>query len=177
MIDIFKGKTQSLEEIMASREARADFQTDLCREYGKAVVALKLNIPGPVKDSKGIREIFACGLEAYYEVLIKEENLKPCFEKMVLADSGPEYFSVVDLDPRKLKRLLLALEDQHPLGRLMDFDVLSGEGESISRSDFDLPGRTCLVCGEPVLSCSRSRGHGLEALQNVINQMFEAYFI
>lgn len=177
MAELFNGKEQSLEEVMASRESRAAFQADLCRRYGKAVVAFKLNIPGPVKDSKGIREIFACGLEAYYEVLIKEENLQPYFEKMVLADSGPEYFSVVDLDPRQLKRLLLTLEDQHPLGRLMDFDVLEGEGESISRSDFDLPSRTCLVCGEPVLSCSRSRGHGLEELQSVIHQMFEAYFI
>ena len=47
------------------------------------------------------------------------------------------------------------------MGRLYDLDVLSPGGEKLSRPQ----SRRCLICGGPVTVCSRSRAHGLAAIQ------------
>ena len=47
------------------------------------------------------------------------------------------------------------------MGRLYDLDVLSPEGEKLSRPQ----SRRCLICGGPVTVCSRSRAHGLPAIR------------
>ncbi|MEA7571641.1 citrate lyase holo-[acyl-carrier protein] synthase, partial [Salmonella enterica subsp. enterica serovar Virginia] len=42
----------------------------------------------------------------------------------------------------------IALEQRYPLGRLWDIDVLTAEGEILSRRHFALPARRCLLCGQ-----------------------------
>ncbi|CDB25954.1 putative uncharacterized protein [Oscillibacter sp. CAG:241] len=60
-----------------------------------------------------------------------------------------------------MKDLCLRLEEQAPVGRLYDLDVLSPSGEKLSRPQ----SRRCLICGGPVTVCSRSRAHGLAAIR------------
>ena len=51
----------TLQQILDAREARAQKQQLLLRQYGKPLVCFTMNIPGPVKDSPLIREGFRLG--------------------------------------------------------------------------------------------------------------------
>lgn len=66
------------------------------------------------------------------------------------------------------------LEEQLPYGRLLDIDVLDGEGAHISRAELGLPERGCLVCGAPGRACAASRAHTLEELEIAQERIFAA---
>lgn len=178
MVKVFDGEEQSLEQIMNAREERANFQSSLSKTLGKTVIAYKLNIPGPVKYSFAIREIFDEGvtiLKKELVKLIKDAGLI-VYEKAFYENSGPEFFIVVDWQAEAIKRLVVNIEDTHELGRLMDFDVIKPSGEGLSRSDFNLPQRKCFICDEDAVVCGRSRRHDVESLQASIASRYTTYF-
>ncbi len=175
MSHLFRGKEQSVAQMMVAREGRVERQEAFIQMYHQPVVAYKLNIPGAVKDSEGIREIFFEGLSSFKKALI--ENQMSLIEELVeLNDSGPEAFLVVGAPTEILKALAISLEDGHPLGRLMDLDVIDTSGESLSRSFIKLEPRRCLICDLPAVVCARSRAHGLDALKENIEVLYTSYF-
>ena len=56
------------------------------------------------------------------------------------------------------------VEDGEKIGRLYDIDVIGVDKLPVSRSDFGMPERKCLICGSPAHVCSRSRKHTTEEL-------------
>lgn len=87
--------------------------------------------------------------------------VRPVHRESVAAPTGPEALLVYHRPAGAVKDLCLRLEEQAPVGRLYDLDVLSPGGEKLSRPQ----ARRCLICGGPVTVCSRSRAHGLAAIQ------------
>ena len=67
---------------------------------------------------------------------------------------------------RDLKLATIELEHSHPLGRLWDIDVLTPEGEILSRRDYSLPPRSCLLCEQSAAVCARGKTHQLTDLLN-----------
>ncbi|EOK6376438.1 citrate lyase holo-[acyl-carrier protein] synthase, partial [Escherichia coli] len=67
---------------------------------------------------------------------------------------------------RDLKLATIELEHSHPLGRLWDIDVLTPEGEILSRRDYSLPPRRCLLCEQSAAVCARGKTHQLTDLLN-----------
>jgi len=82
----------------------------------------------------------------------------------------------VDAGAEQVKRLMTAIEESGPLGRLFDIDVLRRDGMKISREDIGLPKRTCLICGKPALLCSRSAAHPMEEVVRRTEQIMRDYF-
>lgn len=64
------------------------------------------------------------------------------------------------------KLATIELEHSHPLGRLWDIDVLTPEGEILSRRDYSLPPRRCLLCEQSAAVCARGKTHQLTDLLN-----------
>jgi holo-ACP synthase/triphosphoribosyl-dephospho-CoA synthase len=115
-----------------------------------------MNIAGPVKDTPLVRLAFQAGLAA-----LDRDLGAPVHRESVAAPTGPEALLVYHRPAGAVKDLCLRLEEQAPVGRLYDLDVLSPGGEKLSRPQ----ARRCLICGGPVTVCSRSRAHGLAAIQ------------
>ena len=63
-----------------------------------------------------------------------------------------------------VKRAAIALEQTHLLGRLWDIDVLTPQGEILSRQQFSLPPRACLICSRAAVLCAREQSHTLAEL-------------
>ena len=94
-----KLKEVSLTEMLDAREARAFAQKQLLNRYGKPLICLTLNIPGPVKVLPGVPQAFeeACKrieaiLKVYqtpvlYNISIRE---KTGYEAIYCVDDSPE---------------------------------------------------------------------------------------
>lgn len=157
----------TLEEVMAFREERVRIQQTLLEAHRKPLVSFCMNIPGPVKTSAQIRAAFDEGArslksalaEKGIEVLAENERHVPAGDELVLAADTK--------DASALKDLAVQIEETHPAGRLFDLDVLDESGRKLSRKT----ARKCMVCGEDVLSCSRSRAHSLDELAGAVDEI------
>ena len=158
----------SLRQVLEARDARAARQQALLSEYGRPLLSFCMNIPGPVKDSPLIRRAFRSGLAA---MKTRRLPLFACDERHAV--TGPEFLCAADMDAEALKEICLALEDEAPVGRLFDMDVIDRNGRKLSRSDE----RPCLICGAPGRACASRRLHPAEELQAAARRLMEGHFL
>jgi len=168
------GDPISLAKMLDRRETRFATQQTLLNRFGRTLAQLTLINPGPVKDTEQARFVFDQGLGALQEALTHADLPVLAFEGSYFA-TGPEMLMVIDAEPLSIKRKLLQIEEQHPLGRLWDVDVIDPTGSSVSRQRLDLPARLCLLCDQAAHTCSRNGAHALHDLQRVVDDKINAY--
>lgn len=164
----------TLMEMLEAREARAVEQRRLLEEYGKPVLSFTMNIPGPVKDTPLIRRGFAWGREALGCRIPRGRILHRAVR---MAATGCEALYVVDMDPAALKTIAVQIEDDTPLGRLFDMDVLDAQGNQLRRDGFGGRSRDCIVCGKTGRGCASRRSHTVEQLQQAVNGILRDHFV
>ena len=147
----------TLQEVLDARDSRAAAQQRLLSAWDRPLISFSMNIAGPVKHTPLIALAFRAATEDLRHAL--GSDLLAC--ETVDAATGPEALLVCAVPAGELKALTLRLEEERPVGRLYDLDVIGTDGSKLSRS----APRTCLVCGGPVGPCARSRAHGLPAVQ------------
>jgi len=156
----------SLEQMLRARDERAARQQHLLRRFGKPLISFTMNIAGPVKDTPLVRFAFRAALQC-----IRQELGVPLHSEEIFAPTGCEAALVYERSAEELKTFCLALEERGEIGRLYDLDVINEQGEKLSRA----VSRSCIICGAPVSICSRSRAHGLAALQKRTEEMLRAF--
>lgn len=171
----FKGKEQSLQNILIARDRRVEYQAYLLEKFKNTVISYKLNIPGPIKYNSLTRDIFDEGLRNLGEK-IKASFIEVIHEKVTYEDTGAEYFGCFNEEADIMKEIAVSIEEEHPLGRLFDFDVLNEYGIQISRQDMGIEARKCLLCEKNAFECGRSRKHEIKDLIRKIESMHKAYF-
>ena len=160
----------TLDQLLKSREDRARHQQDLLgKNPGGSLVCLTVQLPGPQKRSPVSIKIGEAGLSALKEAF---PGIEPEVRDL---DTGFEVYMPVPLPALEAKRLCCAIEDEHPLGRLMDIDVISNGEGPLGRESVGLEPRRCLICDKPARYCMRARTHSTGELLDRINQMVEAY--
>mgnify|MGYP000850974774 CR=1 FL=1 len=165
----------TLEQLLKARDERAEKQRELIKKYGMPLVSLTVNMPGKYKRTVVSSKIFNEGCNVLRKKL-EEIGSSPQYCEMRELNTGPEAYFVVESDEYALKEFVLQLENRHPLGRLLDFDVIGINGYIISREELGYPKRKCLLCDEDAHVCVRSRAHPLELLQDKIQSIAEEYF-
>jgi holo-ACP synthase CitX len=170
----------TLAELLESRDKRVEHQKDLLGEYpGKSLLCLTVQLPGPEKRNATSLKIAQAGVEAV------RMAFSPVYEELKDLETGYEAYFLVDLPAKEAKRRACQIEDTHPLGRLMDMDVVysptistrdgSVEVEAISRLDIGLEARKCLLCDNEVRYCMRAKTHTREELLSRIEQILKEY--
>lgn len=164
----------TLEIVLDNREARVMRQRALLEKHRMPLVSFTVNMPGPVKDNTAARIVFAEGMR------LLDERIRSCGwtvqERTVTeGPAGPECVVAVNADAVAVKKHTVVLEDETPLGRLFDMDVLDMAGESLSRTELGFAPRACLLCASPAKECGRSRKHGLEAVLERIREIVAPY--
>jgi holo-ACP synthase/triphosphoribosyl-dephospho-CoA synthase len=86
--------------------------------------------------------------------------------------TGNEALWAVDAQASDLKEWMRVIEEEHPLGRLFDIDVLDERGAKLSREGH----RQCLICGGDVHACARSRAHSADELFIRAREMIADFF-
>lgn len=166
----------NIEQVLANRDRRVKLQASFLTDRYPTVIAIKLNIPGPVKNGPTIRRYYE-EVNRQFEVVLKAQG---CPYKLALMDlefvTGPESFYQLQADPKAAKKLTSQFEEDSADHRLLDMDVIYQEGSqtrSISRADLNLPARTCLICGRLAKDCGRSRRHTVAELQAKVAELIE----
>ena len=158
----FTGHQVELPEMLDGRERRVRRQNVLLDKFGATLVCFTLNIAGPVKVFPLSEEAFDAGV---YAMDVHLESAGIIYREILRHPYGHEAFYVMGSDPLTVKRLLSEIETEHPLGRLFDMDVLRPDGTKVSREEVGLPGRRCMICGEPASDCAGARRHSVAELQ------------
>ncbi|MRS14010.1 citrate lyase holo-[acyl-carrier protein] synthase [Enterobacteriaceae bacterium RIT691] len=163
----------SLSTLLACRDNRQARQRAWITRHGTALVSFTVVAPGPVKDSVLTRRIFNHGRAALQRV-IDQSGWVIYAQNRIATAAGPEALLAIDAPAQTLKQTTIELESRLPLGRLWDFDVLTPEGEILSRRDFALPARRCLLCEHSATSCARGRTHPLTDLLGEMERLIDA---
>ena len=157
-------KPTTLEAILANKERRAQKQKELLAHApSHFLVSLSINIPSSIKLSHEALVIYEMAHEKILQLLCQEGFTCKAFYPFI-APTGAETLFTCKGDAKAFKALTCKLENEHPLGRLMDIDVFDEEGVLLSRSMLHLPKRHCLLCDEEAFVCARAQKHSYEAL-------------
>lgn len=168
------GTPVDIPAVLANRDRRVSVQTHLLTDEVGAVVAAKLNIPGPIKNNATIGAFFTRELAAFEEQLLAAGVSFVVATEWPASATGPERFYQVFAPATTVKELTTIFEESRDFRRLFDLDVLArrdGQVVSLSRADSHQPARTCLVCGRPAKECGRARRHSVGDLQAAVAQL------
>ena len=154
------GKPATMEEILQGREERAVKVDDLVKKFGLPVLSVSVNIPGSIKLTENSIKVFdeAC---KEIELGFGERVLYSEVSKSIAGCYG--LFSIDSLYT-DIKSVAVQIEDNHPLGRLIDADVTDISMKRIGRDEIGMLPRKCLICDSDAKICGRSRTHSVEEL-------------
>lgn len=151
----------SLEELLASRDARQAMQRRLLAESaGGPLIVVTVIIPGNVKRCRESLVIAHAACEALEKAF--GSDIVPVVKQDL--HTGFEAYYRTGLDASAAKRITSSIEDKHPLGRLMDIDVIDTDGTLVSRAGRGEAPRKCLICDLPARVCMRAFTHTRDEL-------------
>lgn len=154
----------SVADMADCRERRAYRQLELIRAFNLPVVSFTLNIAGPIKNSALIEFGFDLGLNAITNKLDGDIlKIEKTFEK-----TGCEALIVVNRQASIVKEQMMLIEEDSPIGRWYDIDVIDTNGDKLSRFE----PRKCIICGENASVCARSRAHNVDTLVRCTKNAF-----
>jgi holo-ACP synthase CitX len=167
----------TLEQLLQSRDNRAKHQKDLLESHpGRSLLCMTVQLPGPEKRNEISLAIAKAGVKAV------RDAFEPEYEELRDLETGYEAYFLVPLSGEDAKRTACHIEDNHPLGRLMDLDVVVGHDDRvmpgstgylhpISRESLGLKPRKCLLCDNEVRYCMRAKTHTVSELLARIEEM------
>lgn len=165
----------TLEEILLARDRRVEKQRKVIQEYEIPIISFMVNMPGAYKDTPLSRRIFKEGL-TILKGKLSENRLTPVYQETHHYTTGSEALLAIGYSEIELKKMVLHIEDLHPLGRLFDFDIIGLDLNPVSREMLGYPKRKCLLCDAEAHVCGRSRRHSIQDLAEKIRLMAVNYF-
>ncbi len=162
----------TLDELLLSRDNRSLLQTELLKQHsGNNLVCMTVIIPGNIKRNSSSLIIAKEGVKSLREkfngsiIYLQERDLQ----------TGYEAYLVTEKSKEEAKRITCSIEDSHPLGRLMDLDVIDESENPISRKEIGLDERKCLLCNNSARYCMRNHTHTTDELLQKISQLVNNY--
>ena len=161
----------NLENFLLMREKRVEIQNSIINEYKNPILVLRINYPGENKNNFVVNSIFNIMKTEIFEIF----NSKIIFSKKIDSIEGPSLIFSINESDLTIKKIMIDLEETHILGRCVDLDVFSSTGYALSRKDFNLEKRQCLICNNMAFICGRSQAHSLNDLIKTIENKLEYY--
>ncbi|MGL4380534.1 MAG: citrate lyase holo-[acyl-carrier protein] synthase [Vibrio sp.] len=165
----------SLDQLLLRKELRVRQQGEWRQRHLLPLISFTVNMPGSVKLNSASQIVMDAGIQAIQD-RSQQAGWPLVAYQLLVEKTGLEAFMVVRVSSASLlKKVMMQIEHEHPLGRLMDIDVLDVEGHIISRQGVQLPRRRCLLCERDAVICARSRQHSSAALLAKIEEMIHDY--
>jgi len=162
----------TLEKLLSSRDERVSHQKELQRRHPDGtLVSLTVVMPGKVK--RNFQSLIVSG--AALSALVARFGSDMLYAETRDLSTGFEAFLLTSLSEEDAKRAVCVIEDEHPLGRLFDMDVIGKDGTPLSREAVGRKPRKCLLCEHDARWCMRNHTHTQQELQAKIDQMIADY--
>lgn len=159
-----------VKDVLRARDERARLQRNLLDKHGLPLVSFTMNIAGEIKRDEWIDKAFREGVRRI-ENQLRWHAAAVHETVQTMEFTGCEQIWSVDASPELLKTWMCAIEEADELGRLFDIDVIAADGTKLDRSSQ----RRCLICGEPVRACARSRAHSATELYNRARHIIQSW--
>lgn len=167
-----EGAGVRLLELLASRDRRWHRQQELLREHPEeTLLCLTVIMPGSVKRNRLSLVVAQAATEALRTTFA--DSLTWMEERDL--ETGFEAYAFTKLPLLDAKRQACRIEEEHPLGRLFDLDVIDTTGTPVSRQAIGVAPRRCLLCQQEARYCMRNHTHSREELQARIENIVDEY--
>jgi holo-ACP synthase / triphosphoribosyl-dephospho-CoA synthase len=154
--------------ILDSREKRYDYIKELSKKYPTLIV-LKANTPG--NDKNRYSSFFLIQQFNY----IIENKFQFDYRVLKKGLDGPYYvYAFSNKLSKNTKLELIDIENTNLMGRLIDLDLYINT-KMLSRSDFEIGLRSCMICGHQAIDCMRNKRHSLDEILNHIDSRILYY--
>ena len=154
---------QNRENILAAREKK-HVKIKKLKSAFKTVITVKSNFPG---DNKSNNLTYLL-VDYFMNQIELGSNTHIEFNDSL---DGPYYLIGTDDNPMSLKKHLINIEENHPLGRFIDLDVFDGK-KTLSRNYL----RKCFLCNKDAFICMRENNHSINDLVSHIESKVLEYF-
>ena len=145
---------------------------ELLREHpNETLLCLTVIMPGSVKRNRLSLAVARAATEAIRVEFA--ESITQMEERDL--ETGFEAYVLVSLPTLEAKQTTCRIEENHPLGRLFDIDVIDPTGSPVSRGAVGAQPRRCLLCDKEARFCMRNHTHSPEQIQAHIAEIVEAY--
>ena len=144
-----------IKQFLQDREDRVEYQNSLISKYNLPLLTVRTNYPGENKKeviANEIADIMAHEIELLFEGKIVHTEIIDKLE-------GKIYLFIIKDSPKDIKLQTIRLEEKHILGRCVDIDVYDEKGNGMSRQQFGLGKRKCMLCDELAFVCGRTMKH------------------
>lgn len=165
---------KALETVMYGRDERATVQSRmLLSGTGRFVCQISINVPGFPKRLDGdtiLIKKYACDLA-------KKTSCRRLGEVKLENGAGAALLMLFDgglAAARGVKLAAISIEDNDECGRAADIDVIVKDG-MLSRTDFGLEPRRCLLCDGDSKECARTRSHTYEELRAAVRSIINDF--
>ncbi len=164
----------TLEELLASRDARREKEMVYLRRYPQyTLMVLTIVVPGSDKRTRAAKVVAHAAVDA-----LREEFGDAIFKEEICdLVTGFEAYLLLSVERENAKIRAIGLEERHPLGRLMDIDVIGEDGTPFGRGAMRRAPRKCIICDNDARVCMRAATHTPLAIDNRINQMVDEYLL
>jgi holo-ACP synthase len=156
-------------DILDARENRAHFQEELINKNNLPLLVIRANYPGTDKNNETTKYI----VETIFNTVLL--RVSPANTEKIVSFEGTIYLLSVDSSPIKLKKIAVDIETNHPLGRLVDIDILDLNNHTLSRTNLGDSPRECFICSDLAHNCVRSKKHGLKEILEYIDYKIITY--
>lgn len=145
------------------KEELSSLKKDLYQEFQHPLLSIQANYPGEQKLNGWTGYTiftFEAMIESQFTILKKQH---------LYNELGPIVLMIIKEDPHILKQYCIQLEGTHLLGRCVDLDVFV-EDRPISRMDYKIEERPCLVCHDVARECIIKRKHSLDKVTQAFHK-------
>jgi len=169
------GMDKSIEELLLAKDRRRELRMQRL-ERGCITLSFNLNIPGLPKSTDSFHAFFSTCLLEFKNFLLSHRIVIDDTTIHNKIDAAGDFFlaEVVDSDYTaiQIKQFCETFESNHPVGRLIDVDVVDGKGEPISSGK----AKTCFFCDNaPAIYCMRKQAHDYAAMRMKVELEMSKY--
>lgn len=162
---------KTVDDFLKHRDYRVEYQRSLVDIYIKTLVCVRVNYPSLNKENSTTIKINEIIRNEIINFL--DDNI--IFENTFISLEGPISLLVVDENPFRVKEICVDIEENHPVGRLVDIDVYDKNYKGISRIDLGMEKRKCFLCDNLAFVCSRAGKHSWKEIFNFIENTLNNY--
>ncbi|MFT5749779.1 MAG: holo-ACP synthase/triphosphoribosyl-dephospho-CoA synthase [Ancylomarina sp.] len=169
------GMEKLIAELLLAKDKRRDLRMQRL-ERGCITLSFNLNIPGLPKSNESFHAFFKTCLIELQNHLLSHRIVTNKETIHCETDVAGDFFlaEIVDSDYTaiQIKQVCESFEINHPIGRLLDVDVVDEKGEPVSSGK----AKTCFYCNNaPAIYCMRKQTHDYAAMRMKIEFEISKY--